>query len=333
MLCSIKSNSDWLHRLRASKGFPAESALDLENFLSSSPNPDPLLESRTSASIPSADDSKRAASLPEMKSKNSVAQHSCEKDQWVDIMNNVLAELFNMGGRDYPKMQALKSARKQPNPKICVISTSTSMQDSCMLEGQIPAMSPSSADNSVAEAKDGGKESGFVEAEEEISQAVGADVDSDLFSRTVVTIIDTSAPNWKSEKLLLRKKNVWKIRDKKRKLVDTSRKKRKLERSGPSGGCKKKPKKRNLLQSNEASSDCKRREVQLQLSGGKHSHDDKKETCRSMQDDRSRFTKRVQSCRSSQKLAKRDVSAVHIKPIPTSKKNGAHSKMNIKDKH
>ncbi|KAL0304488.1 UNVERIFIED_CONTAM: hypothetical protein Sradi_6316900 [Sesamum radiatum] len=35
------------------------------------------------------------------------------------------------------------------------------------------------------------------------------------FSRTEVTVIDTSYEHWKFEKLLYRKKNVWKVRDKK----------------------------------------------------------------------------------------------------------------------
>ncbi|XP_068650880.1 uncharacterized protein [Aristolochia californica] len=333
MLCSIKSDSDWLHRLRASKGFPVESALDLEHFLSCNPNTRPCVsEFQMLGSIPSPEDSKGSASIPEMTSMNSVAQHNCGKEQWFDLMNNVLAELFNMGGRDYPKMQALKSTRKQANPKICVVSSSTSVQDSCMPGGQILAMSPSSADNSVAEAKDGEKEGGFVDAEKEISQALGVDVDLDLFSRTVVTIIDTSSPTWKSEKQLLGKKNVWKIRDKKRRLIDTSRKKRKLDRSGPSVGCKKKLKKGLLLLSGEVRSDWKKREEHLQLRG-KQTYDNKKETCRDVQDDGSRTKKRPQFSRSPRKPAKRDPSVVHIKCIPTSKKNGAHSKLHIKDKH
>ncbi|XP_068635602.1 uncharacterized protein [Aristolochia californica] len=331
MLCSIKSDSPWLHRLRASKGFPVESALDLEHFLSSNPNPSHCVsESLMSGSVPSPENSKGSASLPEM---NSIAPHNCVKEQWFDLMNNVLAELFNMGGRDFPKMQALKSTRKQANPKICVISSSTSVQDSCILGGQILAMSPSSADNSVAEAKDEGKEGGFVDAEEEISQTVGVDVDLDLFSRTVVTIIDTSSSTWKSEKLLLRKKDVWKIRDKKRNLVDTSRKKRKLDRSVPSGGCKKKLKKGIVLLSSEIRSDSKKREEHLQFGSAKRSHDGRKATCRDKQDDRSRTKKRPQFSRSPRKPAKRDASVAHTKCIQTSKKNAAYSKLHIKDKH
>lgn len=48
------------------------------------------------------------------------------------------------------------------------------------------------------------------------------------FSRTEVTVIDTSCGSWKFEKMLFRRKNVWKVRDKKSKgMINIGRKKRK----------------------------------------------------------------------------------------------------------
>ncbi|KAL3524465.1 hypothetical protein ACH5RR_017299 [Cinchona calisaya] len=50
------------------------------------------------------------------------------------------------------------------------------------------------------------------------------------FSRTEVTVIDTSFPSWKFEKMLFRKKNSWKVRDKKGKMINCGKKKKKKKK-------------------------------------------------------------------------------------------------------
>lgn len=52
------------------------------------------------------------------------------------------------------------------------------------------------------------------------------------YSTSEVTVIDTSFGVWKSEKVVFRRRNVWKVREKRRKVRSFGRKKRK-----GSGGC------------------------------------------------------------------------------------------------
>lgn len=47
------------------------------------------------------------------------------------------------------------------------------------------------------------------------------------FTRSEVTVIDTSCPGWKVDKLVFRKKNVWKVRERKPKNKSSVKKKRK----------------------------------------------------------------------------------------------------------
>lgn len=93
-----------------------------------------------------------------------------------------------------------KGARKQPNPRNCVVSIP-------------PIATPPITCNDLA-----------LDDEEEDT----CRTDLSKFSRTEVTVIDTSVENWKFEKLLFRRKNVWKVRDKKCKsVINVDRKKRK----------------------------------------------------------------------------------------------------------
>lgn len=143
----------------------------------------------------------------------------CEKEQCLfDLMSNVLSELFVMGN---PQESAAvrKGSRKQLNPRACVSSFSASADvgDS----RQAPAMSPSSADNSVAEEKRDHKK--IKRLRVNTVQVEGSD--SLVNIGTVVTVIDTSSPGWKTEKHF-RKGMTWKGREKK--VWNVCKKKRKL---------------------------------------------------------------------------------------------------------
>lgn len=48
------------------------------------------------------------------------------------------------------------------------------------------------------------------------------------YSKSEVTVIDTSCEVWKTEKLVFRRKSVWKVREKKRKVRSFGRNKRKV---------------------------------------------------------------------------------------------------------
>ncbi|RVW89051.1 hypothetical protein CK203_029321 [Vitis vinifera] len=224
MLCSIstgKSGSKWLDRLRSAKGFPTGNDDDLEHFLT---HRDPNL-SNSPITKPSDPKSISDSTCSDEKPVQDRSQppETGEKE-WFGIMSNVLAELFNMGdSNQIPKLSGKKSSRKQTNPKICLLS-------SVRQEDEVPATAPSSGDNSLTEMKDSNGEVKTVnqgkvdclDAEEE-----KCNQDLSAYSRSEVTVIDTSCAVWKFEKLLFRKKNVWKVRDKKGKSRSIGRKKRK----------------------------------------------------------------------------------------------------------
>ena len=226
MLCSIstgKSGSKWLDRLRSAKGFPTGDDDNLEHFLT---HADPNL-SNSPIDKPSDPKSDSAFSVEKPVQDRSQPPEAGEKE-WFGIMSNVLAELFNMGdSNQIPKLSGKKCSRKQTNPKICVLS-------SVPREDDVPATAPSSGDNSLTEMKDSNGEvktvnrgkADCLDAEEE-----KCNQDLSAYSRSEVTVIDTSCAVWKFEKLLFRKKHVWKVRDKKGKPRNIAKKKRKASES------------------------------------------------------------------------------------------------------
>ncbi|GFP93701.1 hypothetical protein PHJA_001514500 [Phtheirospermum japonicum] len=143
-----------------------------------------------------------------------------EDNQLFNIMSNVLNELFNFGDNPSNSTKFTKSARKQKNPRICAIPSNG---------GNATTLLRSCDEVRV-------KESDRCENE-------GRDVNLVGFSRTEVTVIDTSYESWKFEKFLYRKKNVWKVRDKKVKSESVGRKKkRKSSGSGEEEDGRKKSK-------------------------------------------------------------------------------------------
>lgn len=199
MICG-KSRSSWLDRLRTAKGFPEDSVTDLEQFLQ---NPN-----------------SQAPEIP-LKKPNSVSVSDStqnEDRQLFSIMSNVLNELFNYGDKCSNSTKFKKSARKQTNPRIC----SFSHENTNAAPGKAKFLRNGDSNSGV----DGVEEVDKLENE---GDGAARDVNLVGFSRTDVMVIDTSYESWKFEKLLYRKKNVWKVRDKKGKGTFVgSQKKRKM---------------------------------------------------------------------------------------------------------
>ncbi|KAG6524983.1 hypothetical protein ZIOFF_014928 [Zingiber officinale] len=152
MLCSVatstaaasnsKSTSNWLQRLHSSHDLSVPVHHHLDHFLSSDPSPDPTTLPDPSLNLPLTVLCSEAPDLP------SLVTALDEKQKIFDIVGGGLAELFVMEGP--AGIKAKKSAWKQPNPRACIPSVSDSI-DGCR---EPPTASPpSSADNSVAEAK------------------------------------------------------------------------------------------------------------------------------------------------------------------------------------
>ncbi|KZV43116.1 hypothetical protein F511_04508 [Dorcoceras hygrometricum] len=204
MLCSfpsLKTGSSWLNRLRTAKGFPDNGACDLEDFLRKPHS------SSSDAPTPCPDKTPNFDST---------------KDEDLTLFS-VICELFNFGDSCCSSKKVKRSTRKQVNPRVCAFSDNGNADinniDAAKTFGRAASRSGDS-NGGVADSK---------VSNERNDEGDERDVDLPGFSRTEVTVIDTSYEQWKFEKLLLRKKNVWKVRDIKRKSeILGSKKRRKL---------------------------------------------------------------------------------------------------------
>lgn len=135
---------------------------------------------------------------------------------WVkEEISGVLRELFNFGQSDNdPKKRGKKGSRKQEKPKFCEVSNrGVGVGDE--------VLKVLSEENGDVDEKGSGDFVGF--------------------SRTQVTVIDTSYPWWKCEKVVFRKKNLWRVKDRKSKLTNDGDKKRKGKKlEGENNGATKK---------------------------------------------------------------------------------------------
>ncbi|XP_019153594.1 PREDICTED: uncharacterized protein LOC109150069 isoform X2 [Ipomoea nil] len=233
MLCSISTQksgtSKWLDRLRSSKGFPAGDYVNLEQFLrqsssSTSPNPPASINPTKlgQTNLASVSCSTRPGSEKQQVLETPV-DPAGGKQQLFNAFSNALSELFNMGeSSNYPAQK--KGSRKQINPRF-FSSELNNVSGSRDDRGKDKSASPMSDDQSRVEMK-------LLEQSEEEEK-----IDAHLFgfSRSEVTVIDTSCAPWKCDKLLFRKKNVWKVRDKRSKTTIHLGKKKKKRKANDGG--------------------------------------------------------------------------------------------------
>lgn len=208
------SSSNWLDRLRSSRGFPTGSELDLDRFLSSS----------SSGSVPTTESATHSESTQSTRLRREKIIIS--PPEWTPPVSGLLSDLFNMGVGETSRTFSKKSSRKQPNPRFFCSGPSSetelpSSSDDLRRE-QNQNQNQSSGDNSLNERLennvirvdelrkvDDDNNNGGGEEEE--------DVDLKTYSRNEVTVIDTSCEEWKSDKWVFRKNDDWKIREKKSK--------------------------------------------------------------------------------------------------------------------
>ncbi|KAK8656142.1 hypothetical protein V6N13_108701 [Hibiscus sabdariffa] len=349
MLCSIptgKSGSNWLDRLRSSKGFPTADNLDLDHFLAI-PNP-PASPNSIAESTLSND---KQLQNPKPPPPEVTSSEPAGDKEWFGIMSNVLSELFNMGERAqssrFPKK---KSSRKQTNPRICVFNTPdvnpTEEQKSSSdnvrndKDSLVSTRSLSSREEAKRESEQGSENNTNVnEKEEEEAEDKGGERELVGYSRSEVTVIDTSCEVWKVDKLIFRRKNIWKVKDKKGKSRTIGRKKRKPPPPSDDnnvGVCNKKQK----TSSSElrALKETSGTQCGLPANHGRNSPDDKREEVgNEAADDLTQvLRKRFPLSRLPRKSGKGGSSVILIKAIPTGtgKKNGAKlAKNGLKEKY
>ncbi|XWS48653.1 hypothetical protein CRYUN_Cryun13aG0094600 [Craigia yunnanensis] len=339
MLCSIstgKSGSNWLDRLRSSKGFPTGDNLDLDHFLAN-PNPSdsPITNASNSPNSNSesthSNDKQIQNRMPPPPVVNS--SESAGDKEWFGIMSNVLSELFNMGEQPQTsRFSKKKTSRKQTNPRICIIKTPNvnsskeqkSCSDSVRKDENIHALTTSL--NSREEAKRESKEEGDVnnvEDEDEEEEKEKGEKELLGYSRSEVTVIDTSSEVWKVDKLIFRRKNIWKVKDKKGKSRTVRRKKRKAPPPHPSpsddnnvGVCNKKRK----ISSSELRS---LKETSGRKCGSSTNHNAPGDKGEEVRNDAPDDITQVLRKRLPRKSGKGSASVILIKAIPSGKKNGA----------
>ncbi|XP_058757160.1 uncharacterized protein LOC131630394 [Vicia villosa] len=107
----------------------------------------------------------------------------------------VLAHLFNPGAT--VSLTSNKCPRKQTNPKNFIASSST--------VNNAPTTTAATGGGVV------------VEVEDRCVEENNGEEDLKGFTRSEVTVIDTSCPRWKVDKLVFRKNSVWKVRERKSK--------------------------------------------------------------------------------------------------------------------
>ncbi|KAF2597300.1 hypothetical protein F2Q68_00012344 [Brassica cretica] len=186
--------STWLDRLRLSKGLSTSedddasgTPLSLDDFLRRNHS---ASDSPPSAPTPSDPELTDSPSDP-------------NPGEWYGVMSDVLSELFNYSGssRSTTTVPVKKLPRKQSNPKHCSVETPPPPQ-----RPKFATEKRETRRRRVVEEEDDGVEE--EEEEEGEKDLVG-------FSRSEVTVIDTSFKIWKAEKVVFRRRSVWKVRDKK----------------------------------------------------------------------------------------------------------------------
>ncbi|XP_075650777.1 uncharacterized protein LOC142621342 isoform X2 [Castanea sativa] len=235
MLCSVppgKSGSSWLDRLRSNKGFPTTSDDDqnnLDHFLlnhnpNPNPNPNPTDSTRSDSGSTQSDQQRfHRNSTHHQQQQQQQQQHK----QMYSLMSNVLSELFFMDGVDgddhiqSSKLSRKKFPRKQTNPKFLTSTTNTNTNNNNNTSPQYvttPATASFDSNNSLKEVKENNVEEEEEEEEEKKMMKLKNNKKKEKrelvgYSRSEVTVIDTSFVGaWKSEKVVYRRKNVWKVR-------------------------------------------------------------------------------------------------------------------------
>ncbi|KAF5795485.1 hypothetical protein HanXRQr2_Chr08g0340201 [Helianthus annuus] len=242
MICTAKS-SNWLDRLRSSRGFPDSDHIDLEHFLSTSTD-------KTDSSV-----IKFTCKKP-LIDENFVAEKRDDDNKSVqkrDLINNVLSELFYMGECEEQsriKMEKSCRNRKQLCPRVHVVLANSDVRNDTAARKDRVSLSSGRKVKEVSQVKEC---VGVGEGEGE--EKGGRDCDLSAYSQTEVTVIDTSVPCWKFEKVLYRSKNVWKVGDRKGKGLMNGDKKRKERVSESGGDVPKKKLKKKMKLSNSLKAD------------------------------------------------------------------------------
>ncbi|KAM5557800.1 hypothetical protein ABKV19_024908 [Rosa sericea] len=213
MLCSVR-RPNWLDRLRSNKGFPAGDNLDLDHFLRHNPN------SSSESPSPNAESTESIPPVSNRSESSDPTRDNGKGEALLGLMSTAISELFFIDGSDESsRLSGKKVPRKQTHPRVCVTSSNSKDKRSSGSTGNgfhdFTAIASLNSDNN--------KE---LNEEEELEEKGERELKG--YSKSEVTVIDTSCEVWKTEKVVFRRKSVWKVREKKSKVRSFGRNKRKV---------------------------------------------------------------------------------------------------------
>ncbi|TVU32338.1 hypothetical protein EJB05_24063 [Eragrostis curvula] len=206
----------WLHRLHAKEGLSFPSHLQIDDLLyggrrpqppppqplppppSSNHNPNPAVVKEPpppkAAKPKQPQQQQQQQRPPRNPARPNPSSSNSPQPQPQLNLNAVISDVFAIPSSDLPDIPALKAIRKQSRPRP-------------RTDDQPLPASPS------APRKD--KKDKIAKAKKRRRAERAGEADGERCSRTDVTVIDTSIEGWKKAKLLIRRGDVWKIRDKK----------------------------------------------------------------------------------------------------------------------
>lgn len=307
-LSTTKSGSNWLDRLRSSRGFPTGDDPDLDRFLSTSSSGSAPTTATGSTHSESTQSQPAIRELRNSGGRNDVGEAS-----------NVLCDLFNMGEGSSRSFSKKKGSRKQANPRFC--GSNENNNELCSSDDLRRDKSEnglaSSGDNSLNETRE--KNAAKFDVEGEEREDVDVDVDLKAYSRSEVYVIDTSLPDWKFDGWVFRKNDEWKIKEKKGKSRVFGGKKRKLLMSTLNNDKSDKDdqkKKMMKMDNNE--------EGFLPLSKEQHKNDKNEQSFKVTTDSLGKVPQKRCPCpRPPDKFGNEGSSVVLLKSIPLSNSSGA----------
>ncbi|XP_050385860.1 uncharacterized protein LOC126802293 [Argentina anserina] len=221
MLCPVsatKSNPNWLDRLRSNKGFPAGDNLDLDHFLSLKPN------SSSESSSPNAESVPHVSNRPEC---SNPTRDAGKGEALLGLMSTAISELFFIdGSEECSRLSGKKVPRKQTHPRVCVTSAANVSDNKDTRRHKSSGGTVNDVNDLMIITSLNLEKNKEVNEGEELEERGERELKG--YSKSEVTVIDTSCEVWKTEKVVFRRKSVWKVREKKSKVRSFGRNKRKV---------------------------------------------------------------------------------------------------------
>ncbi|XP_061996216.1 uncharacterized protein LOC133714159 [Rosa rugosa] len=217
MLCSVR-RPNWLDRLRSNKGFPAGDNLDLDHFLRHNPN------SSSESPSPNAESTESIPPVSNRPESSNPTRDNGKGEALLGLMSTAISELFFIdGSEESSRISGKKVPRKQTHPRVCVTSSTTNSNSK---ENKSSGSTRNGIHDFTAIASLNSDNNKELNEEEELEEKGERELKG--YSKSEVTVIDTSCEVWKTEKVVFRRKSVWKVREKKSKVRSFGRNKRKV---------------------------------------------------------------------------------------------------------